>query len=803
MMVIVSAAGLGVYAHAEYAPKVEMGLYPKKEVAKGVRALRNLPAMIRQAVMADKLGLLYLPSGEYAHETSERKSRNGEELLFEVKPGARFVGSDGREYDFSLSGYQAASKNGYDMVAKNGKPTLFGNWVISREVISTTDGDPVFVSFANDITKLVRQLAKYRLKSMPAKLRMLCLADCANLLVLPGGNSAYTGELVRSTRDGSRKQLEWPQRAAGAVFYGADGEAQSADQIYAECCSREPMRRALEDVQWCAQLIGREDILALYAKDVKALQKAHMDAAERPDAGGTPEPVGGSGVASAPEVYAPTPPPISGYYPAVEQMKKLPLREREVLLAKFFHLVHVSSGEEVEPNRERPPHEKAFYFGSDGKEYNYGAELDAARGKYASEMEEILNESGAYVMYYTFAPEIQAMAAHLVRKVIGELPEELLDAWIASVDGLVYRPDKRACMAATRATGGVGVLLTRIKAYSTDALFTDSTGKEHGLEEVFRAYPDKKRHCNLLNSAIALLGRDVVLSSLAERVSHLRDQFRKACDLPLRAPETLSVTVANHPVIQALRALPERERQAYLAARFWAVCTQEGQLPSTLGNNGLQFIDTGGQVRLLQAELDHLPEMLKNTDVVYADYYLLFSAFAEEVSDMVRRMANKRLMSISKEEREGLLAEMSGILYGTKGNRVRSLYEQRGSGFKGTDMSVRVEVLPPDMAFVTTDGRVIACKDMPVFDYGKSLAPDSSARLRAQILLFASIVGYRSILASFPKAVQDLRWARDHAPKGDAAPLGTPSSGSPLGDPVKPDSSPDDGEVTAMGRRSL
>ena len=779
-------------AHAEYAPKVESGLYPKKEVAKGVRALRNLPTMIRQAVLTDKLGLLYLPDGEYAHETTERKSRNGEEFFFDVKAGARFIGSDGKEYDFSLSGYQAAAKNGFDMVAKNGKPTLFGNWVISREVISTTDGDPVFISFANDITKLVRQLAKYRLKSMPAKLRMLCLADCANLLVLPGAHSAYTGELVKSPRDGSRRQLEWPQRAAGAVFYDAAGEEQSVDQIYAQCCSKASEKRALEDVQWCAQLIGREDILSLYDKEVKALQKAHAAAAEKQPAA---ELAARGGEARA-VAYEPAP-PIRGYYPAVEHMKKLPQRAREALLAKLFCLAHVSSGELVESRNNLQPHEKAFYIGSDGREYLYGAELNSVLTSYPQETEEILNEGGACVMYYTFAAEIQAMAAHLVQRLISEMPEELRDAWIASVDGLVYKPDKRVATPATSVSGGTERLYTKTKEYSADALYTDAAGKEHVLAEVVRAYPEFARHYRLLNSVIALLGRDVLLSSLAEQVTPLREQFSKVCHAPTRGENTLATTLDNHPVIQALYTLPMSVRQAYLASQFWLVYGKDVLLPRRIKEReSLCFLGTDGREYSLSAEFDKLPAELKETDEVYGDHYLLFSAFAAEVSDMVRRMAIKRLMELSAENREAVLADLSGLLYEANGNRVRTRYQQCGSGFAGTTMEPRGSFLQANLVFVSLAGKKFFCKDMPVFNHAQMNAPESLARVRAQILFFSDIVGNRFIMADFPKAVQDLRWARDEARKTNSAPLGEPSGGA-----ATESAQEDEEETTAMGSR--
>lgn len=266
---------------AAYAPQVDMETCPKDEVRKGVAALRGLSVTGRQACIAERLGLLFSLADASAYAGSPKYQDNDRVHFYEVIPAARFVGSNGKVYNFYGEMHAAwekksKTKNGYDL------------WVASKRAIGMVGDEALFISFASEITKMVQQMAKYHLKAMPQQLREAWLAEYGRLLYLPDGGEAY-GEPSKKERRGTfhlQHKIVDLSPKDDAVFTDSQGRQLQFKQVLAEHFAQQRNAWAWENMCWCAALVGEEDILRLFPKEMKQLAKM------RPAKSGDEQPTG-------------------------------------------------------------------------------------------------------------------------------------------------------------------------------------------------------------------------------------------------------------------------------------------------------------------------------------------------------------------------------------------------------------------------------------------------------------------------------------------------------------------------------
>lgn len=256
-------------SYAAYEPNVDVNDYPKEDVKKGMQAMRLLTKNAREAVIAEKMALLFLLSGESAYGEERHSSEHGTKY-FEVKPEAKFMSSSGKMLDFNqeLNTFRKkkfTNNTGWDI------------WVQAKQGICAVGEDVIFTAFANDVTKITQQTAKRHLKAVPAKLREAWLAQWGGMLFMPDGSDAYdTPEPMKKYATFSAKrEFAMNKRKPGAKFIDTEGKEQDADAVWAMHTKSERNLKIMFSASWCAGIIGADDILALFPKEVKALRANH------------------------------------------------------------------------------------------------------------------------------------------------------------------------------------------------------------------------------------------------------------------------------------------------------------------------------------------------------------------------------------------------------------------------------------------------------------------------------------------------------------------------------------------------
>ena len=254
--------------HAAYEPNVNPSDYPKDEVRKGLQAMKSLPKIAREAIIAEKLALLFLTSGEGAYGDEHLAGEHGTKW-FDVKSQAKFMSSSGKLTDYHQVLNEVRKKKlqgteGWDV------------WVHAKQGICAVGEEVIFSSYVADVTKMVQQTAKRHLNSVPQILRDAWLAEWGGLLFMPDGSSAY--DSPKPTKKygtfSAKKEFAMVCRKPGAQFIDSKGEQKDADAVWKEHVKNVRNEKILFSACWCAGLIGAEDILSLFPKEVKAMKAA-------------------------------------------------------------------------------------------------------------------------------------------------------------------------------------------------------------------------------------------------------------------------------------------------------------------------------------------------------------------------------------------------------------------------------------------------------------------------------------------------------------------------------------------------
>ena len=244
------------------------------EIVTYVSALKGLPRQMREAYLAERLGLCFMPDGKAAYEeNSHISTREGVRVShYHAYNGARFIGSNGKEYDLYASMEKKSSHkqgvNRLNRLAKEVMKGLFG----SAE-------DAVVDAFSKEVHEMFFCTAKNRLKCMPPLMQYALLAEEGDLLLMTDGRSAYTGKMSKWRVPGTRRVCDNRDAEPEARFYSPDGKMHEHRNIVQSNWERYGQSWLL--VKWCIAYIGKDKILALYSKELKEM-KAHINNAEKP-----------------------------------------------------------------------------------------------------------------------------------------------------------------------------------------------------------------------------------------------------------------------------------------------------------------------------------------------------------------------------------------------------------------------------------------------------------------------------------------------------------------------------------------
>lgn len=379
---------------AAYTPEVNVDDYPKEEIRKGVLALKALPITGKECCIAEKMGLVFSPGGGSGYTGEEKTNVVEHTKFYTVKNDTLYIGSNGKVYNFSKEMHAAWDKR---TLGKSNKDS----WIEAKQAIGATGEDAIFAAFAKDVTKLAQQTAKYHLKNLPAKLRDAWLARYGGLLYMPDGSDAYNG--TRSYRRYGTVSVKQPvivrEYKSDALFTDSKGEELNVNEIWGNLAKTDKIRGTLEHITWCASLVGAEDILNLFPKEVKAMRKYHKEAIKR--------------VSKAPA--SPSEVVTKSDSPTVARLQQIPRTTREAIIAEFLDLTYMPNGEYPLDSRKWTRH-GAHFVGSDGVDYDFWQEHDRISGEQWSQIVSGIRAEGTEIVFAPFAQDIAAMKAAAAKR---------------------------------------------------------------------------------------------------------------------------------------------------------------------------------------------------------------------------------------------------------------------------------------------------------------------------------------------------------------------------------------------------
>ncbi len=235
--------------------------------------LKKSPKRQREASLAEMAGLLFMEKGGYAYSGSGSEvvevKRGG--ILVEkvhvpfdtVKGGARFVGSDGKLYDYYETGPHASrKKNNTNEAWKQGKLYAY-----------RANKENVFPFFEKELADLEIKRSIYLLRRMPARYRQAMFAEILHLFYMEDGSEPFDG--VRKTYDFYGTRIAYESFRRGVKYYGADGkvwdyfdvwEPEKGERIFYWDC-----------VKLCIRNHGYEKIFAPFRTEIEAMEKHYAE----------------------------------------------------------------------------------------------------------------------------------------------------------------------------------------------------------------------------------------------------------------------------------------------------------------------------------------------------------------------------------------------------------------------------------------------------------------------------------------------------------------------------------------------
>lgn len=376
---------------AEYKPNINLDDYSKDDIKQGITAIKALPVMGRECCIAEKMGLLFSPSGESGY-TGEMKTMASEHTkYYEVKKDALFIGTNGKVYNFYDEMHAAWNKKS---LGKDNKDV----WREAKQGIGTTGEDAIFSTVAKEVTKLAQQTAKYHLKKLPIKVRDAWLAQYGGMLYMTDGTDAYNGE--RTYRRYGTISVKQPvvtrEHKRDALFTTSKGEELNVNEVWDTLAKTAKVRGTLEHITWCASLVGVEDILLLFPKEVKAMRKYTKEAKKRISE--QKESIVEDTSENATEVMS----------LSATRLQQIPQTTREAIISEFLDLTFMPNGE-YPLDSNKWTRRGAHFIGSDGVEHDFWKEHDLISGEHWSQIIQSINTEGKEKAFAPFAKDIEAM----------------------------------------------------------------------------------------------------------------------------------------------------------------------------------------------------------------------------------------------------------------------------------------------------------------------------------------------------------------------------------------------------------
>ena len=555
---------------AEYAPPVKPEDFPRDVVIEGQNALKALPLIAREAFIAKRMGLLFLESGSYGY-SDETVYTSGNSRYYKQSQHARFVSGTGK-----LCSYEKDGVDGPNSAMGKGR-TREKNWAFwskANEALAQVGDEVILAGASRDVTRVVRQTAKYWLNAMPRKAREAMLAYLGGMLYKEGGN-AYSSQTLTTNKKftiGFKQKYVEKRVTPGAKFVDSKGEELSYDDVLSQYNNMNNIKLGRIMVIWCACLVGEDDILSVSA-DVKKLRANHKKKMQELN--------GDSGADAAKkadgdsEAREPTKTAAAETTRSAEDLKKLEaqraacselvnklrnslLQRRQSLFAWLLGLRYDST---------------VHFLATDGKEYNFYDEIYRLGGGWKPMGDWSIRAGGIFPVAASFKQEVAEMrrlyyerdarlmsaATDAAVSALRELKPEERAAWFAVMTGLLYTEDGSAGMEWSDESASFKV--------KDDARFLTAEGKEMSFFETQKAANE-----SLWNKAREAVRMQGVLDSVLQEFDSEYEGIWKAAEEKL----TPIVDTEVKFVKKTLKAMPAELRSAWLALLGGHLYTQDG-----------------------------------------------------------------------------------------------------------------------------------------------------------------------------------------------------------------------------------
>lgn len=244
-------------AKGEYTPEVNITSELKTVVIKGTKGLKSFGKPARQAIIAEALGLLFMPKGDAAYSADLKtwKVKGENTRAYQVTVGSHFIGADGKDYSYDTA---------VDEKRKDTKKEEA--WVQVKQALYTAGADAVLVSVKDDVTKMVKALAKRHLQRMPENARVAFKA------VISGGIDGAEPIKEKIKVDGIEEKITVDTYSPGTKIKGKDGDEIILGDVM-ESLRDKNLERAWTQLLWCSHLIGKKDILSVISGLEKTRKK--------------------------------------------------------------------------------------------------------------------------------------------------------------------------------------------------------------------------------------------------------------------------------------------------------------------------------------------------------------------------------------------------------------------------------------------------------------------------------------------------------------------------------------------------
>ncbi len=240
-----------------------MAVNVRKDAQRGIAAIKKLPKMYREALLAEVVGLLYMDDGSNAYSNAIGTDKvQGEKITYRTpRSDAKFIGSDGKVYHFGTFARE-----------KKKKPQWESNWKQAKLYIHHAGKDAVMQAFDEQIRQLTLQRGVFCLKLFPQEYRDAFLSEVCGLLFLDNGESAVSdtekSDFVRG------EKIPYMKIKRGAKFVGTDGQIHDFWKLGVERRHNKPHIEAMwRDAKYAMYHVGREALLEDFAEEVAILRE--------------------------------------------------------------------------------------------------------------------------------------------------------------------------------------------------------------------------------------------------------------------------------------------------------------------------------------------------------------------------------------------------------------------------------------------------------------------------------------------------------------------------------------------------